>query len=70
MDYIKRGEGAGKMTQWVKVPATKPNDLSSIPGIHTVKGESCDYPLTSSCMHAHTHAHLPKCNTLCVWGLI
>lgn len=26
------------MTQWVKVPATKPADLRSIPGSHLVKG--------------------------------
>jgi hypothetical protein len=46
------------MAEWVKVLATKRNDLSSIPGTHMVGGEqtleSC--PLSS---HPHTMAQSP-----------
>lgn len=31
--------GASEMAQWVKVPAVKPNIVSSIPRIHMVQGE-------------------------------
>lgn len=30
----------GEMAQWVKRLAAKPEDLSSVPGPHTVKGEN------------------------------
>lgn len=42
LEFYKR-EGsllAGKNVQQVKVPAVKPNDLSSIPGIHIGEGEN------------------------------
>jgi hypothetical protein len=32
--------GASRMVPWVKVLATKPNDLSSIPGILMTEGEN------------------------------
>lgn len=42
---------ASEMTQWAKTSATMPNDLSSIPKIHTEKGEqrteACKIPMTS-----------------------
>lgn len=35
------GKGIGEMVQWVEVlAANKPNDLSSIPGPHTVEREN------------------------------
>lgn len=33
------GLGTREMPQWLKVPATRPRDLSSIPGTQTVEGE-------------------------------
>lgn len=33
-ELVFGGRKAGKMAQWVEVPATKPNDLSSTPGTH------------------------------------
>ena len=42
------------MTKWVKVPAVKPDDLSSIPRTHMVEGESWfpKSPLQLSIAHA------------------
>lgn len=37
---IKLSSWAGKMTQWVKVLATQPDDLSLIPEIHMFDGEN------------------------------
>lgn len=34
---MKLSQRAGKMAQWGKALATKPNDLCSIPGTHTVE---------------------------------
>lgn len=31
---------AGKVAQWGKAPSDKPEEPSSVPGIHTVKGEN------------------------------
>lgn len=36
----ERREGPSEMAQWIKEPTTKPNDLSLIPRIHTMEGES------------------------------
>lgn len=33
---MKKHLGASEMTQWLKVLATKPDDLSSIPEVHMV----------------------------------
>lgn len=35
-----KNEGSGKMAQWVKILAAKPDNLSSIPGTHVVEGEN------------------------------
>jgi len=50
---------------WVKVPAAKPDDLSSIPGTHMMEREtkplsSCPLTSTECHMHAraHTHVHI------------
>lgn len=45
------------MARLVKLLATKPEDLSSIPRDHIVKGEARllqNYPL-----HTHLHTHVP-----------
>ena len=34
------GQKNGEMAQWVEVLATKPDDLNSIPGTHTVEREN------------------------------
>lgn len=48
---------ANEMTQWVKVIATKSDELSSIPAETTWWGESTSTscPLTSMCAHMHSH---------------
>lgn len=46
---IKRGEGVGERAQQVKVLASKPKNLSSILGTHTVK-----HRFLSLC-HPHVH---------------
>lgn len=38
--WIKYKIQANKMSQWVKVLATEPDNLSLIPRTHTVKGEN------------------------------
>lgn len=60
--------GAGKMTQGVRMLATKPDNLSSIARSHTMEVETNFYGLTSikSIMshiytHAHTHIHAYTC---------
>lgn len=36
----KKGNGTAEMAQYIQPIAAKPNDLSSIPGIHMVEGEN------------------------------
>jgi hypothetical protein len=36
------------MAQWVKAFATKPEDLSSVPGSHLVEGENYRMKITTS----------------------
>lgn len=46
---------------WVKVPATKPNSLHSIPGTHVRKNwllKLSDSPPWHICPHKYTHAHI------------
>ena len=38
--FIKSFWEAGEMAQWVKVPAAKPDHLSSIPGTNMVEKEN------------------------------
>lgn len=38
--YKKNNSGAGEMAQQVKGLATKPDDLSSVPGAYMVEGEN------------------------------
>lgn len=49
------------MAQWVKAPATKPDNLSSIPQIHVIEEENecipTECPLTSTHVLYHTHTH-------------
>lgn len=45
------------MAEWVKVLATKRNDLSSIPGTHMVEGEQTQL---SSGLHIHIPWHSPR----------
>jgi hypothetical protein len=49
------------MAQWVKVLATKPDDLSSIPGTHMTEEEKWLQKLSSDLykhiMRARTHTH-------------
>lgn len=61
---------AEEMTQWVKVPVTKLDDLSSNPRTHTVEGDNGLLQLPSNfstcmCVHTtHTHMHThPVANT-------
>jgi len=45
---LKPKKKSGEKAQWVKVLATKPDDLSSIPGTHMVEGETPEsFPLPS-----------------------
>jgi hypothetical protein len=44
------------MVEWVKVLATKPDDLDSNLGTHTVEGKN---QLTCTQAHTHTHTHTP-----------
>lgn len=48
--------GAGKMAQWEKALAAKLDDLSLIPGIHTVGGEILPEvsPVTTTCGPLYT----------------
>lgn len=39
-ELVFGGRKAGKMAQWVEVPATKPNDLSSTPGTHMMEEDN------------------------------
>lgn len=51
---------AGKMSQWVMVLATKPDDADSMPRTHLVETiDSASCPLTSldMCTMASTHPH-------------
>ena len=56
---------ADRTAQKVKVPASKPDDPSSNPGVHWMKGKNQFlhiYPLTphmyySTYMNTHTHTH-------------
>lgn len=56
------------MTQWVRVFAAKPDDLSFIPKSHMVIGERERERTTLECCpvtstHAYTHTHaVNKCN--------
>lgn len=71
MPYVN-WDGGGKMTLWVKVPITKPVDLSSVPGVHMVEEELLKVVLSYSdswklpsdlhvycgiLVHVYTHAH-------------
>lgn len=38
--HLEEGGGDNEMAQWVKVLASKPVDLSSIPKTHAVEGEN------------------------------
>lgn len=51
------------MVQWVKAPATKPDDLRLIPRTHKVEGRtsSCKF---SSDLHKYTQIQ-KKCNKNC-----
>jgi hypothetical protein len=54
---------ACEMVLWVKALAAKPDDLSSIPGTHRVKGEN-QLPELSLNLHTHVrmcHALIKKC---------
>lgn len=54
---------AGKMAQYVEGLATKPENQSSIPRLHTVEGT--DYPILFSephiCALQHTHVYKHTC---------
>lgn len=49
------------MVQWVKVLATRSDNLNSTPGSHMVEGEngllkfSCDFPTCAMALGTHTH---------------
>lgn len=40
LSYVRSLKRAGEMAQEAKVPATKLNGLSSVPGAHMVEGEN------------------------------
>lgn len=50
----------GEVIHQVKLPIAKPDDLSSVPGMHTVKGRTASpasFPLTSTCTVLLVCAH-------------
>lgn len=60
---LKNNGGWGcKMAWWVKALATKPDDLSSIPGTHRVEAENQLFPGTPGkvCMSVHVHTETHK----------
>lgn len=63
---IKREGQAVGMAYWVKVSATKPDDLTSPWDLHSVRREPTptQCPLTSSCPHARAGAPVNTINDL------
>lgn len=65
---------ARKKAQQVKAPATKPNGLSSVSGIHRVEGEN-QLPFAISlsatymcyCAYPHIHTQTLKCKKIRVF---
>lgn len=59
---VKRSKGAIRLAEWVKAPAAKPDDESSLSGTHGWKVRT-DFPKLSShphsarCVHTQTQAH-------------
>lgn len=54
---------ARETAQQVEILATKPNGLSSIPGLHMVEGENLyTHKLSSGPPQAHTHTHTKGIN--------
>lgn len=63
--HLEEGGGDNEMAQWVKVLASKPVDLSSIPKTHAVEGENqltkvvlqSPYTFPGTCAPTYTHAN-------------
>ena len=70
MEFEKKILGFGKMAQLVKVPITKPDDLTSIPKTQMVAMKRCICAVTYTCvscasLNVHTHINLyNKCIVL------
>lgn len=51
--HVKRSKGAIRLAEWVKAPAAKPDDESSLSGTHGWKVRT-DFPKLSSGLHTLT----------------